>query len=125
SGASGGWQQWSIDLGGYANGQVEVSITYASDWATQGLGVFIDDVVLPSGESTSFETGLEGWNVPGQPAGSAANPNDFKQTTAGGFPEGAVVTTSDTVFMGFGLEGITDAADRALVMGRAMDHLLP
>ena len=124
SGASGNWEQWDVDLGGYVNSQIEVSITYVSDWATQGLGVFIDDVALP-GESTSFETGLEGWAVPGQPAGSAANPNDFIQTTAAGFPEGAVVATADTIYMGFGLEGITGADDRALVMGRAMDYLLP
>jgi hypothetical protein len=125
SGASGNWEQWDVDLDGYAGDQIEVSISYVSDWSSQGLGVFIDDVVLPTGESTSFETGLEGWAVPGQPAGSAANPNDFYQTTAGGFPEGAVVATADTIYMGFGLEGITGAADRALVMGRAMDYLLP
>jgi hypothetical protein len=91
----------------------------------QGLGVFVDDIVLPTGATTSFESGLEGWAVPGQQAGSSANSNDFVQTTAGGFPEGAVIATSDTVYMGFGLEGITGAADRALVMGRAIDYLLP
>jgi hypothetical protein len=125
SGASGNWEQWDVDLAAYAGDQIEVSISYVSDWSSQGLGVFVDDVVLPTGESTSFETGLEGWDVPGQPEGSAANPNDFIQTTAGGFPEGAVVATADTIYMGFGLEGITGAADRALVMGRAMDYLLP
>jgi hypothetical protein len=36
-----------------------------------------------------------------------------------------VVATADTIYMGFGLEGITGADDRALVMGRAMDYLLP
>jgi hypothetical protein len=125
SGASGNWEQWDVDLDAYAGDQIEVSISYVSDWSTQGLGVFIDDVVLPTGESTSFETGLEGWAVPGQPEGSAANPNDFIQTTAGGFPEGAVIATADTIYMGFGLEGITGADDRAIVMGRAMDYLLP
>ena len=61
SGNSGGWQQWSVDLSEWSGETVEVSIAYASDWATQGLGVFIDDVVLPDGTSTSFETGLDGW----------------------------------------------------------------
>ena len=75
----------------YAGQSVEVSISYASDWATQGLGVFIDDVTLPDGTSTSFETSLDGWTMPGQPAGSAPNANDFIRTNATGFPEGAVV----------------------------------
>ena len=45
-----------VDLDAYAGGQVEISISYASDWATQGLGVFVDDMSLPDGSgSTSFE----------------------------------------------------------------------
>lgn len=125
SGASGGWQQWDIDLDGYAGDQIEISISYVSDWSVQGLGVFIDDIVLPNGESTSFEAGDGGWTMPGQPAGSAPNPTDFIVTTAGGFPEGAVIATDDTLYMGFGFEGITDAATREVVMGRAMEYLLP
>ena len=125
SGPSGGWQQWDIDLDAYAGDQIEISISYASDWSVQGLGVFIDDIVLPNGDSTSFEAGDGGWTIPGQPAGSAPNPTDFIVTTAGGFPEGAVVATDDTLYMGFGFEGITDAATREVVMGRAMEYLLP
>jgi hypothetical protein len=41
-----------------------------------------------------------------------------------GFEEGAVVSTADTLFFGFGFEGITDAATRAAVMGMSMDYLL-
>jgi hypothetical protein len=125
SGASGNWEQWSIDLGGYAGQQVEVSIAYVSDWSVQGLGVFLDDIVLPSGEATSFEADLGGWAITGPPAGNAPNPNNFIRTEAGGFPEGAVVATPDTLYMGFGFEGISDASTRATVMGRAMDYLLP
>ncbi|HEY0699767.1 MAG TPA: zinc carboxypeptidase, partial [Micromonospora sp.] len=44
TGASNGWKEWSIDLSAYAGKQVEISISYASDWSTQGLGVFLDDV---------------------------------------------------------------------------------
>ena len=47
SGNSAGWQQWSIDLSAYAGETVEISIAYASDWATQGIGVFLDDITLP------------------------------------------------------------------------------
>jgi hypothetical protein len=124
SGDSHGWQQWSLNLNAYAGQQVEVSISYASDWATQGLGVFIDEVTLPDGSSTSFETSLDGWTMPGPPAGSAPNVNDFIRTNATGFPEGAVVATDDTLYMGFGFEGIQTATQRNAVMGRAMNYLL-
>ena len=55
--------------------------------------------------------------------GARPNANDFNRTTAAGFPEGPVVTTTDTLYFGFGLEGITDEADRTEVMGRAIGYL--
>jgi hypothetical protein len=125
---SGGWQEWRVDLSAYAGKQVEVSISYVSDWAVQGLGVFLDDVAVSTGEgTTSFEDDadpMDGWAVAGPPAGSAPNANNFIRTDAAGFPEGAVVATDDTIYMGFGFEGITNAATRATVMDRAMDYLL-
>ncbi|WP_053205874.1 M14 family metallopeptidase [Jiangella muralis] len=125
SGNSGGWQQWSIDLSAYAGGDVDLSLSYASDWAVQGLGVFVDDITVSTGAGdTSFETDLGGWDVPGPPEGSAPNANDFIRTTAGGFPEAAVTATPGTLYAGFGLEGIEDAAERAAVMERALKHLL-
>ena len=124
SGSSAGWQEWNVDLSNWAGGQVEVSITYASDWGTQGLGAFVDDVTLPDGSSTSFESGLEGWTVSGAPAGSAANGTDWVVTSASGFPVGAAITTPDSLLLGFGFEGIATAAERNEVMGRALQHLL-
>jgi hypothetical protein len=124
SGRSQGWEQWSINLGAYAGKQVEISIAYASDWSFQGLGTFVDDITLPTGESTSFETDLGGWTATGPPPGSSPNPNNFARTTAGGFPEGAVVATPDTLYAGFGLEGISTPAARNEVMRRSMDYLL-
>jgi hypothetical protein len=125
SGASGGWQQWAVDLSGFANQQVEVSITYASDWSSQGLGTFVDDIEVSTGEgTTSFETGMDGWTAIGAPPGSSPNPNDFDRTTAAGFPEGPVAVTEDSIYFGFGFEGITDEADRNEVMGRAIAQLL-
>ncbi|WP_086661950.1 M14 family metallopeptidase [Lentzea kentuckyensis] len=125
SGSSGGWQQWNVDLSAYANSQVEISIAYASDWATQGLGVFVDDIAVTTGEgSTSFESGMDGWAITGPPPGSGVNSNNFIRTTAAGFPEGAVVRTADTLYFGFGLEGISDAATRNTVMDRSIDYLL-
>jgi hypothetical protein len=134
SGSSGGWQQWSVDLDEWAGGQVEISISYVSDWATQGLGVFVDDIVTPTGVgSTSFEEDadpMDGWAQTGPPEGSAPNSNTWLRTTAAGFPEGAVVASSPpdadykTLYMGFGFEGVRGAVTRADLMGRAMDFLL-
>jgi hypothetical protein len=124
SGSSNGWQQWSVDLSAYAGKQVEVSIAYVSDWATQGLGMFIDDTAVSTGATTSFETDLGGWAVTGPAPGSAPNANNFVRTTAAGFPEGAAITTDDTIYFGFGFEGIAGAPTRATVMGRAMSYLL-
>ncbi|MGH3029574.1 MAG: M14 family zinc carboxypeptidase [Gaiellaceae bacterium] len=125
SGRSDGWEEWQIDLSPYAGQQVEVAISYASDWAVQGLGAFVDDIQVSTGEgTTSFETGMDGWTVPGPAPGSNANPNDWERTQSVGFEEGAVVSTEDTLYFGFGFEGITDAATRADVMGRSMDYLL-
>ena len=124
SGNSNGWQQWSVDLSKWAATQVEVSISYVSDWSTQNLGVFLDDVSLPDGTSTSFENGLDGWEVAGPPAGSGANANDWEVTDAGGFPVGAAITTPKSILMGFGFEGIASADERKAVMGRVLSHLL-
>jgi hypothetical protein len=125
SGNSGGWQQWHVDLSAFAGQQVEVSIAYASDWATQGLGMFVDDIVVSTGEgSTSFESGMDGWAVTGPPPGSAPNANNFVRLAAGSFPEAAVVETADTIYMGFGLEGITGADTRTTVLRKVMAYLL-
>jgi murein tripeptide amidase MpaA len=125
SGSSGGWEEWSIDLSEFAGDTVTVSISYISDWATQGLGVFVDDVTLPDGSSTSFEGGdTGGWTVPGAPEGSAANTNDWLFTDAAGFPVGATITTPHSLLAGFGFEGISTQAERNAVMDRVLDHLL-
>jgi hypothetical protein len=124
SGNSAGWQEWRIDLAAYAGENVEISIAYASDWAFQGIGVFLDDITLPDGTSTSFETGLDGWTVTGPPPGSSTNANNFTRTDASGFPVGNTIATPHSLLMGFGLEGVSTAAERNEVMARALDHLL-
>jgi hypothetical protein len=124
SGNSGGWQQWSINLDAYAGSTVEISIAYASDWATQNLGVFLDDFAWPGG-STSFEGGDSGgWQPSGPPAGSGANANNFEITDAGGFPVGASITTPKSLLFGYGFEAISTEAQRNAVMRRAADYLL-
>lgn len=132
TGRSPGWEPWSVDLSHWDGASVEVSISYASDWAVQGLGVFVDDVDTPgSSADTGFESDLAPWTVPGAPPENPApNPNDWFASGDVGFEEGAVVTMSPaaedfrTMYLGFAFEAITDAADRADVMGQAMAFLL-
>lgn len=128
SGRSAGWEPWSVDLSAYAGDQVELSISYASDWGVQGLGSFLDSVEVSTGEgTTSFEDDadpMDGWSVPGPQPGSDPNPNDWIRTASVGFDEGAVASTADTLYFGFGFEGITDASKRADVMARSIGYLL-
>ena len=122
TGRSDAWEQWSVDLSAYAGETVEISIAYASDWMNPQLGVLIDDVTLPDGTSTSFESDLGGWAVTGPPAGSGPNINNFARVAS--FLVGASITTPDTVLMGYGIEGIATPAERAAVGGRVLGHLL-
>lgn len=126
TGSSGGWQEWNVDLTAYAGKQVEVSISYLTDWGTQGLGVFVDDTqVVVNGAvtaETSFEDGLGGWTPSAPPAGSRVTNNWERSQTA--FEEGAGTTTEDTVFTGFGVEGLTTAEMRSEFVAAAMAHLL-
>ncbi|MBG6103483.1 hypothetical protein IW249_003897 [Micromonospora vinacea] len=119
TGSSGGGKEFVVDLSGYAGKQVEVSITYASDWSTQGLGVFLDDArVLVDGSTvaeTSFGSAdLGGWTVAGPPPGSAGNANDWSRGQQA-LEECSVVVTGDTVYLGFGLECLPPAARDDLV----------
>ena len=126
TGNSAGWQEWNVDLSAYAGTQVEVSISYLTDWGTQGLGVFVDDTtVLVDGVATaetSFEDGLGGWTLSPAPEGSRETNNWTRTQKA--FEEGAATTTEDTVFTGFGAEGLTTAEMRRDFVARAMAHLL-
>ncbi|UQU67024.1 immune inhibitor A [Couchioplanes caeruleus] len=125
TGASGGWKEFDADLSAYAGKQVEVSITYMSDWSTQGLGVFLDDVRVETGgtvaQSTSFESDLGGWTVAGPPPGSGINSNTWTRSQLA-FDSGAATTTKDTVYLGFGLEALPQA-DRDALVKRALKHL--
>jgi hypothetical protein len=100
-----------------------------SDWSVQGLGVFVDDIVVSAGAgSTSFEADaapMDGWSVNGPPPGSDPNPNNWLRTTEEevGYEEGATMSARDSLYWGFGLEGVTDAADRNALMDRSMDFL--
>jgi hypothetical protein len=113
--------------------QVEISITSVSDWGFQQFpGVFIDDIEVSTGEgSTSFEEDgdpMDGWTVPGAPQDAEGiegpNRNDWVRRGGLGIKEGAAVATDATLYLGFGLEGVTGAATRNEIMDRAIDYLL-
>jgi len=126
TGNSGGFQDWEVDLSAYAGKQVEVSITYAQDFATAGLGAFVDAVqILKNGavtESTGFETGLAPWEAGPQPAGTAQDAT-WVGRGAVGFAEGPGIATEDTLLWGFGLEGISTQAQRSAALKDALTYL--
>jgi hypothetical protein len=132
SGRSAGWEEWTVDLSAWHDKQVEVSISYASDWAAQGLGVWIDDVDGPgTSADTDFESGLASWVV-GDPTeiGSDINALDWIVTTDVGFTEGAATSmTPDnarfrTLYLGFALENVDTPEARKEIMTKALAYLI-
>lgn len=125
SGSSGGWQQMSFDLSAYAGKQVEVSISYVTDPATGGVGVFVDDTsIVVGGQATQaegFEAGLGAWTLPGPPAGSPPGGGEFERAQS---LVSAAVATRDTVLFGFGIEQLATPAEQSAVLGRAVRTLL-
>jgi hypothetical protein len=124
TGNSAGFQNWNVDLSAFAGKQVEVSITHVTDPAVLGLGVFVDDTKVTADGATvaetSFETDLGGWSVAGAPTDSGPNTNDWIRTQSVGFVDGPGVATDHSLYWGFGLEGVTDAAKRAQLVQDAM-----
>jgi hypothetical protein len=99
TGSSGGWQDWNVDLSAYRGQDVQVALVYASDWAVQNLGVWLEDISLFGGAPVDFESGLGGWQ-----RGSLNEPENHNQATWGdpsiqSFEEGAVLGTKDLQFV--------------------------
>ena len=96
-----------------------------TDWGTLGLGVWVDDIKLTDGATTlefnDFETDLGGWTVGPPPAGTDVPTNGWERRTEE-FKEGGVVATDDTLYTGFGFEGINESA-RNEFMKRTLTHL--
>ena len=125
SGNSGGFQDWEFDLSAYAGKQIEVSISYIQDFAVTGLGVFVDDASVTrdgATESTSFEDGNGGWVAAPAPTGTEDD-SRWANRTSVGYKDGPGVATDDTLYYGFGFEGIRTAASRSSVMADAMRYL--
>jgi hypothetical protein len=126
TGASDGWENWSIDLGAYVGAEVELSISYVS--SRQAFpGVFLDDISISTGESTGFEEDLGGWTVTGLDRLDTgdAHATNFRLATEADYPNQAtpIVITGDTILLGFGIEGIQSAEQRADLVKRAFDYL--
>jgi hypothetical protein len=125
TGNSGGFQDWEFDLSQFAGKDVEVSISYIQDFASDGLGVFVDDASITrdgTTESTDFEGGNGGWTATDAPAGSA-NDAHWANRTSVGYKDGPGVATADTLYYGFGFEGIRSGASRNAFMADAMRYL--
>jgi hypothetical protein len=122
TGSSGGWVQMEVDLSAYAGQTVELYISYASDWETQGLGVFVDDIELSGYPLEDFESGMGQWVVSPPPEGSGAF-NNWERISGAGFPEGPAIRTENSVYFGFGFEAIDTAANRNVVMDRVTEYL--
>jgi murein tripeptide amidase MpaA len=129
TGNSGGWQEWRIDLSRYAGKQVEISIVFATDWATLNVpGMLVDDTTVTVGgqqvAQTSFETDLGGWSVPGaHPVGPSSNLNDWIRSQRI-FEDAAVTKSEFGLFFGFGFEGVDGRVNRAELMRRTVNYLL-
>ncbi|MFJ3923569.1 M14 family zinc carboxypeptidase [Streptomyces sp. NPDC090022] len=126
TGSSGGWKDAVFDLGAYAGQKVELSLSYVTDPGSGGRGVFADEAKLIVGgaekESEGFETSLGSWAAQGAPAGSPVVEGEWSRTGEL-FQSFSSVTTRDTVLLGFGLEHLRAAEDRAVLVGKALRAL--
>ncbi len=120
TGNSGGWKQVDMDLSAYAGKNVELYISYASDWSVQALGVFVDDIELSGYALEDFEAGMGPWGVSVAPGSGAFN--NWVRITGAGFPEGPAIRTPNSVYLGFGFEAIDTAENRTAVMDRVMNY---
>jgi hypothetical protein len=132
TGESGGWVDAAFDLSAYAGQQVDLKVAYVSDGSDGGtgggIGVFVDDTKVTVGgrvvDADGFESAGSGaWRVEGPPPGGAPRNQGSFVLGPALVHLGAGVATDDTVLLGFGLESIASPAERAAVLGAALDHL--
>jgi len=84
-----GVESWSFDLSAWSGKEVEFSLSYITSRFATEEGIFIDDIVVSSGEgSTSFESDadpFDGWQV--------SNPFDAKSKLFWAYSEPVVITS--------------------------------
>ncbi len=97
-----------------------------TDPGTGGVGAFVDDtriVIDGVTDADGFEGATSSWTVGGPPAGSPPNQGNW----AIGEPLinfYAGTSTADTLLLGFGLEQLATAEERAELVGLALGGLL-
>jgi len=127
-GDSGGWVQFDHDLSAYQGQDIEVALTYVTDWGTELFpGVFIDDVIITGvdGSAESFETGLGEWTLPPAPEGSREHINNWIRQGPLGITEAAVIETDNVLYMGHAFENISGEAKREELMEAIINFLVP
>ena len=126
TGDSGGWTQVAFDLSAYAEGAVDVKISYVTDGAVAGIGAFVDDTRVTTNagvlDADGFEAPTSLWTIESEPAGSPPNTGNF-QFAGALVVAAASVTTADSVLLGYGIEQLASPADQADVLGRIMQYL--
>ncbi|MGD9215708.1 MAG: immune inhibitor A, partial [Desulfobacteraceae bacterium] len=122
TGGSNGWKQMLFDLSAYAGKTVELYISYVSDWGVQNLGVFVDDITIAGEAVEGFETGMGDFSVTAPEENTPFN--NWIRFESGGFAEGPVIRTPNSVLMGFGFEAVEGEGARAEIMERVMNYLL-
>ena len=135
TGNSGGWQEWSMPIPAEYHGEeVEISVSVVSDPALQGLGAWVDELLVEDSAANpinsadpSFELGMDGWTTPGPPPpagpGGQSPATGWERAQSAPFVDTPITTTDDTVYTGFGFEAVTGAANRAALMAAALSHL--
>ena len=86
SGASTGYETWSVDLAAYAGKNVQVALSVIQDETVSAPGAWVDDIVAPGGQgTTSFEPDgntMDGWVASAPPTGSPANTTTWRVATS-------------------------------------------
>ncbi|MGW7417456.1 M14 family zinc carboxypeptidase [Streptomyces sp. NPDC054863] len=126
TGSSNGWKQVSFDLSAYAGKKVDLSLAYVTDPGSLERGVFADNARISVGGADQavegFETSLGAWAATPPPAGSPAVVGPWARTGEL-FQTFAGVTTRDTALLGFGLEHVPDAKQRAVLLEKALKSI--
>lgn len=123
NGNSSGWHQVEMDLSAYAGKTVELYISYASDWSTQQTGIFVDDIELSGYPLEDFENGMGHFSITTSPG--SLEINNWIHMEGKNFPEGAVLRSPNSLYLGFGFEGIDGAESRNEIMRRIMAYFIP
>jgi hypothetical protein len=111
------------DLSGFLGDEVELSITYVTDPSSGGVGAFGRVVVDGVTSADGFEGTTSSWTPGGPPAGSPPNSGNWQigEQLVNFF---AGTSTDDSLLLGFGLEQLATPAERADLVGRALQGLL-